>query len=182
VRDEDLPIIATPIDWVGENYYSVNRVVTVEEAGSAAIGQDASMFPGAPEHAFAPRPPFTDMGWEVFPPGITMALQQVSDALPGVPIYVCENGAAVEENNDDDAIRDPIRTRYLHDHVAEVLRARKSGIDVRGYNAWSLLDNLEWASGWTKKFGIIRVDPDTGTRTPKDSAHWYRRQLARRNA
>ena len=140
------------------------------------------MFPGAPPHAFAPRPPFTDMGWEIVPEGITMALEQISEALPGVPIYVCENGAAVEEDTDDDGIHDPIRTRYFHDHISTVLQARADGIDVRGYNAWSLLDNLEWSSGWTKKFGLIRVDPATGTRTPKDSARWYRRQLARRSA
>lgn len=181
VREEDLPIIARPIDWIGENYYSINRVVCLDDAGSSAIGQDASMFPGAPAHAFAPRPPFTDMGWEIYPPGIVLALEQISDALPDVPIFICENGAAVKEDNDDDAIRDPIRTRYLHDHIEQVLRARSHGIDVRGYYAWSLLDNLEWASGWTKKFGLIRVDPQSGKRTPKDSAHWYRRQLARRS-
>jgi beta-glucosidase len=182
VRQDDLPVIATPIDWVGENYYSVNRVVSVDDAGSAAIGQDALMFPGAPDHAFAPRPPYTDMGWEIYPPGIGWALQQVSEALPGVPIYICENGAAVEEVTDDDGIHDPVRTQYLHDHIGEVLKAREEGIDVRGYNAWSLLDNLEWASGWTKKFGMIRVDPETGERTVKDSAEWYRQQLARRKA
>ena len=182
VRQDDLPVIATPIDWVGENYYSVNRVVSIDDAGSAAIGQDASMFPGAPDHAFAPRPPYTDMGWEIYPPGIGWALQQVSEALPGVPIYICENGAAVEETTDNDGIHDPVRTQYLHDHIGEVLKARADGIDVRGYNAWSLLDNLEWASGWTKKFGMIRVDPETGGRTVKDSAEWYRQQLARRKA
>jgi beta-glucosidase len=120
------------------------------------------------------------MGWEVYPPGIRMALEQVSQALPGVPIYICENGAAVEEVTDDAGIHDPIRTSYFHDHIAEVLKARVEGIDVRGYNAWSLLDNLEWSSGWTKKFGMIRVDPATGDRVPKDSAQWYRRQIARR--
>jgi beta-glucosidase len=88
----------------------------------------------------------------------------------------------VEEDTDDDGIHDSIRTRYFHDHISTVLQARDNGIDIRGYNAWSLLDNLEWASGWTKKFGLVRVDPATGTRTVKDSARWYRRQLARRSA
>ena len=182
VREDDFAVIAAPIDWVGENYYSVNRVVSIGDAGSAAIGQDASMFPGAPDHAFAPRPPYTDMGWEIYPPGIRWALERVSEALPGIPIYICENGAAVEEVTDDDGIHDPVRTQYLHDHIGEVLKAREEGIDVRGYNAWSLLDNLEWASGWTKKFGMIRVDPETRERTVKDSAEWYRQQLARRKA
>ncbi|MBL6835380.1 MAG: family 1 glycosylhydrolase [Candidatus Nanopelagicales bacterium] len=182
VREQDLAVISTPIDWIGENYYSVNRVVAADKAGSQAIGQDASMFPGAPEHAFDPQPPFTDMGWEIYPAGIGMALEQVSNALPGLPIYVCENGAAVEEATSADGIHDPIRTRYLHDHIREVLQARADGIDVRGYSAWSLLDNLEWASGWTKKFGMIRVNPETGERTVKDSAEWYRRLLMRRTS
>jgi len=182
VRDDDLAIIANPIDWIGENYYSISRVVSVEQAGSAAIGQDSSMFPGAPVHAFAPQPPFTDMGWEIVPPGIVDALRQIADALPDVPIWICENGAAVEESTDDDGIHDPIRTLYLHDHIQQVLVARNQGIDVRGYYAWSLMDNLEWASGWTKKFGIVRVDPQSGERTPKDSARWYRDQLLGRSS
>ena len=180
VRDEDVSVIASPIDWIGENYYSVNRVVSIEDAGSGAIGQDAAMFPGAPPHAFAPRPPFTDMGWEIVPSGIVDALHQIERALPGVPIWICENGAAVEEVTDAGGIHDPIRTHYLHDHIDQVLAARRAGVDVRGYYAWSLMDNLEWASGWTKKFGIVRVDPSTGERTAKDSAHWYRGQLTRR--
>ncbi|MEY2990169.1 MAG: hypothetical protein RLZZ163_1085 [Actinomycetota bacterium] len=177
VRAQDLPVIASPIDWIGENYYSVNRVVSLDDVGSAAIGQDAAMFPGAPPHAFGPRPPFTDMGWEIVPSGIVDALHQIAAALPGTPIWICENGAAVEEVTDDTGIHDPIRTRYLHDHIEQVLRARREGVDVRGYYAWSLMDNLEWSSGWTKKFGLVRVDPGSGERTPKDSAHWYRKQL-----
>ena len=180
VRDEDASVIASPIDWIGENYYFVNRVVSVEDAGNSAIGQDATAFPGAQPHAFAPRPPFTDMGWEILPSGMLDALGQIEQALPGVPIWICENGAAVEEVTDADGIHDPIRTRYLHDHIDQVLAARRAGVDVRGYYAWSLMDNLEWASGWTKKFGIVRVDPQTGERTPKDSARWYRNQVTRR--
>jgi len=182
VREQDLPVIASPIDWIGENYYSVNRVVAVDKAGGDAIGQDSAMFPGAPPHAFAPRPPFTDMGWEIVPPGIVDALHQIEQALPGVPIWVCENGAAVQESTDASGIHDPIRTQYFYDHIGQVLAARDDGVDVRGYFGWSLMDNLEWASGWTKKFGIIRVDPVTGERTPKDSAHWYRRQLKGRTS
>ena len=124
----------------------------------------------------------TDMGWEVFPPGLRQALDQVAEAFPSTPIYICENGAAVPEETDAAGVHDSARIEYLHDHLSEVLQARRDGIDVRGYNAWSLLDNLEWDSGWTKKFGLIRVDPQSGTRTPKDSAHWFRRQLTRRKA
>ena len=130
--------------------------------------------------AFAPRPPFTDMGWEVVPEGLLLALRQIAEALPAVPIHVTENGAAVPETTDASGIHDPWRIEYLRDHIAMALAARDEGIDVRGYFAWSLLDNLEWASGWTMRFGIVRVDPATGERTPKDSARWYRELLRTR--
>ena len=79
-----------------------------------------------------------------------------------------------------DGLEDPRRIEYLRAHIEQAIAARSHGIDVRGYFAWSLMDNLEWASGWTKKFGMIRVDPETGERTPKDSARWYRELLASR--
>lgn len=180
VRDEDSAILSRPIDWLGENYYTVMRVAEPAAAADEAVGQDAAAIPACPPMRFAPRPPFTDMGWEVIPDGIVQALRIASEALPGVPLWVCENGAAVAENSAEADVHDELRTSYLHDHIEAVLRARDEGIDVRGYFAWSLLDNLEWSSGWTKKFGIIRVDPVTGVRTPKDSGRWYRRQLMAR--
>lgn len=133
------------------------------------------MFPGCPPVTFCPRMPVTDMGWEVFPPGIGMALRLASEWLPRTPVWVCENGAAVPEEVTADAVHDPARTQYLAEHIAEVLRTRDSGVDVRGYYAWSLLDNIEWAEGWTKRFGIVRVEGDQ--RIPKDSAHWYRERV-----
>jgi len=179
-RQTDEPILSAPIDWVGENYYSLMRIADPEGAAVDAIGQDTAAFPACPPLRFAPRPPFTDMGWEIYPDGMELALREITDHLPGVPIWICENGAAVEEATDAAGIHDPLRTEYIHDHLRSLLRSTDRGFDVRGYYAWSLLDNLEWASGWTKKFGIIRVDPATGTRTPKDSAHWYRQVLQSR--
>ena len=180
VRVEDAPILAAPIDWIGENYYSLMRVAAPEGAAADAIGQDTAAFPACPPLRFAPRPPFTDMGWEIYPDGLELALREITDHLPGVPIWICENGAAVEEVTDAEGIHDPVRSEYIHDHLASLLRSMDRGFDVRGYYAWSLMDNLEWASGWTKKFGMVRVDPATGQRTPKDSAHWYRGVLASR--
>ena len=78
-------------------------------------------------------------------------------------------------------MHDELRVQYFRDHVGELLRAREAGIDVRGYLAWSLLDNLEWAEGWTKRFGIVRVEPGTLDRTPKDSARWWHERLAERS-
>ena len=181
VRDDDNPILSAPIDWIGENYYSVMRVAEPEGDAATAVGQDTAAFPGSPPLRFAPRPPFTDMGWEILPEGIELALRKITDHLPGVPIWICENGAAVEEVTDETGIHDPIRSEYIGDHLRALTRSIERGFDVRGYYAWSLMDNLEWASGWTKKFGIIRVDPETGERTPKDSALWYRDLLAARD-
>ena len=181
VRDDDNPILAAPIDWIGENYYSVMRVAEPGSSDAEAIGQDASMFPGCPPMSFAPRAPLTHMGWEIIPEGFELAFRQISEALPGVPIWVCENGIACDEEVDATGVHDPIRTQYLEDHIRSVLRLRDKGFDVRGYYAWSLLDNLEWASGWTMRFGITRVDELTGERTPKDSSLWYRDLLAGRH-
>jgi beta-glucosidase len=172
VRDEDNAVLATPMDWVGENYYSVNRIAAVGISEIIAIGQDTSMFPACPPVSFAPRGELTDMQWEVVPEGLLMALQQIKESLPEVPVWICENGIALP-----DGLEDPRRSDYLKSHIAAAIASRSHGIDIRGYFAWSLVDNLEWASGWTKKFGIIRVDPKTGERTPKDSARWYKALL-----
>lgn len=182
VQDEDNSVLSAPIDWLGENYYSVMRVDEPSVADAHAVGQDTAAFPACPPLSFTPRAPFTDMGWEILPEGIELALRMATDALPGVPLWICENGAAVVEEADATGIHDPARTQYAADHLRALFRARERGFDVRGYFAWSLMDNLEWASGWTKKFGMIRVDPATGTRTPKDTAVWYRELLAARDS
>lgn len=173
VRDEDNAVLSTPLDWVGENYYTINRIAAAGASDIVAIGQDTSMFPACPPVSFKPRGELTDMGWEIVPEGLLMALQQIAQALPGVPIWVCENGMAAPDDLDDQG-----RIAYLRSHIAQAVAARDHGIDIRGYFAWSLMDNLEWASGWTKKFGMVRVNPETGERTPKASAHWYKELLA----
>jgi beta-glucosidase len=180
-RAGDDPVLSAPIDWLGENYYSVMRVAEPTSQEAHAVGQDAAAFPACPPMQFAPRPPFTDMGWEIDPEGLELALRKATDHLPGVPLWICENGAAVTEEIEDGQVHDPLRIQYIGDHLRALLRNMDRGFDVRGYYAWSLMDNLEWASGWTKKFGIVRVDPATGERTRKDSAHWYRELLAARS-
>jgi beta-glucosidase len=181
VRDEDTAVLSTPIDWIGENYYSVMRVAEPGTSSTTSIGQDVGTFPGSAAVSFAPRPPLTHMGWEVIPEGFELAFREITDALPGIPIWVCENGVACDEIIDSTGVHDPLRIEYLDEHIRAVLRARDKGFDVRGYYAWSLMDNLEWASGWTMKFGIIHVDETSGERTPKDSADWYRELLAQRD-
>jgi beta-glucosidase len=180
VRDEDRALIGAPLDWVGENYYTVMRVAGHGTDGVDAVGQDAAAFPGAPPMRFVPREPVTEMGWEIEPSGLGVALRQVADALPGVPLWVTENGAATVEDVTPERVHDPVRVEYFRRHVRALLDARVDGLDVRGYYAWSLLDNIEWAEGWTKRFGLIHVDPATQLRTPKTSARWWRDRLSSR--
>jgi beta-glucosidase len=93
---------------------------------------------------------------------------------------ITENGAAFEDAvSADGAVHDPDRIAYVHDHIGAVLDAIESGVDVRAYFLWSLLDNFEWAFGYSKRFGIVHVDYDTLQRTVKDSGHWYRDVIAR---
>ena len=181
--DED--VIAAPIDWLGENYYTPVRIGPKGPNSAFAVGQNFDAYPGTPPAAFAPREPVTAMGWEVYPQGLIDIARKAASLLPDVPIWIAENGAAF----DDEVVRredgtlsvpDSPRVEYLRSHLTAVLEARSQGVDIRGYYAWSLLDNIEWAEGWTKRFGIVRVSPDDQTRIPKNSAHWLRSVLARR--
>jgi beta-glucosidase len=129
------------------------------------------------------RPPgrLTEMNWGVEPEGLTWMLERVAREYPGVPMLVCENGAAyVDEVGPDGFVADQGRIAYLEGHIEAILVAIERGADVRGYFVWSLLDNFEWARGYGKRFGIVRVDYDTMERTVKASGLWYRDFLAGR--
>jgi beta-glucosidase len=114
------------------------------------------------------------MGWLVEPRGLTDLLERLHrDYAPG-DIYITENGAAyADEAPIDGRVRDPKRIAYYHDHLAACLDAIDAGVPLKGYFAWSLLDNFEWAEGYSKRFGIVHVDYATQQRTAKDSARWY---------
>jgi beta-glucosidase len=176
----DLAEVGAPIDWLGVNYYTVQRLVPVAEHADRAVGQDASAHPGCPPVHFAPRPPLTTMGWEVNPAGLGTTLRKTAESLPGVPLWVAESGMACPDVVVDGTCSDPQRIEYISAHLQEVLAARADGIDVRGYLAWSFLDNIEWAEGWRQRFGLVHVDQATQARTPKASAHWLRDLQARR--
>jgi beta-glucosidase len=124
------------------------------------------------------------MGWEVNPAGLRTLLVRLGREYPNLPpLYVTENGAAyddtVTEGTDGrEAVHDAQRTQYILDHIQAVSDAIADGADVRGYFVWSLLDNYEWAWGYGKRFGIVRVDYDTLVRTPKDSALAYAEVIA----
>jgi beta-glucosidase len=114
------------------------------------------------------------MGWEVEPKGLYELLVRLRDDYGDLPLYVTENGAAYpDEVSEDGRVHDPDRISYVRDHLGAVLDAIEAGAPVTGYFLWSLLDNFEWAYGYSKRFGIVHVDYSTQRRTPKDSARWY---------
>jgi beta-glucosidase len=162
---EDAPQIATgdmaairqPLDFLGINYYTRNLSGT-----------------GAPLAPIGGGREVTEMGWEVYPRGLTELLLRLQDDYRLPPLYITENGAAYRDDLVDGRVADSDRFHYLHRHIAAMADALERGVDVRGYFVWSLLDNFEWADGYTKRFGLFHVDYATQRRTPKDSAHWYR--------
>jgi beta-glucosidase len=116
----------------------------------------------------------------VFEQGLLDTLTWVKNEYGNIPLYITENGAAffdppVASNG---RVRDPLRMDYLQRHIGAVKRAIDNGVDMRGYMVWSLLDNLEWSLGYSKRFGIVHVNYGTQERTPKDSARWYSRVIA----
>jgi beta-glucosidase len=174
VLARDLDVIRGSADWVGVNYYTPFRVGAASSGGSG-VGQDVEAYPGAPDFAFEPRPPLTTMGWEVDATGLEEVLLRVAGELPGVPLRVTENGAAFPDDvrDADGRVDDADRIDYLREHLGAVDRARAAGAPVLDYFAWSLLDNFEWAQGYTQTFGLVSVDPATQDRTPKRSFSWY---------
>ncbi|MZD06106.1 beta-glucosidase [Streptomyces sp. SID5785] len=169
----DLALIAQPVDFLGVNYYFSDVVAAGAE-------------PGRTVQVPQPDRPVTAMPWEIFPQGMTDLLTRIGRDYPGIPLYVTENGAAFDDGvyDTDGAghIQDHHRTVYLADHLAAVGRARAAGADVRGFFAWSLMDNFEWAYGYDKRFGIVHVDYRTQVRTPKQSGLWLRDAAAAHRA
>ncbi|MFJ3505616.1 MULTISPECIES: GH1 family beta-glucosidase [unclassified Streptomyces] len=182
VRDGDAATAKQPLDLLAVNYYAPTLVSEVAE-GAEKPQDDGhgdsphSPWPGADRVAFHRAPgERTAMGWPVDAGALYDLLKRVSAAYPGLPLVISENGAAYEDVvGPDGSVHDPERAAYVHAHLEAVHRALADGVDVRGYFLWSLLDNFEWAYGYAKRFGAVRVDYDTLERTPKSSARWYAR-------
>jgi beta-glucosidase len=166
VGEGDLGTISTPLDFFGLNYYS-RFVVRAGEDG------EPEEVPPVPEKGI------TEMGWEIHPEGLFGTLARLRDEYAPKEIYITENGAAFPDTvGPDGRIRDWRRIEYLRDHLTAAGRAIAAGVPLKGYFVWSLLDNFEWAHGYTKRFGIHRVDYDSQRRLAKDSAFWYRDAVA----
>ena len=170
---EDFELIRQPLDFIGVNYYTRN-----------VTRHDAAVWPLKAGPVRQKRATYTETGWEVFAQGLTDVLKWVRDRYGNPPVYVTENGAAFYDppTAHGGRISDPLRVDYLRTHIGAVADAIQAGCDVRGYFAWSLLDNLEWSLGYSKRFGIVHVDFETQRRTPKASAHYYSQVIATRGA
>ena len=163
--DEDMDLIGQKIDFLGINYYTRGVVRNDPLALPVRIA-----YVRQPEHAY------TETGWEVHPPSLTRTLTWVTERYGKLPLYITENGAAIYDTPHviDGRVDDPIRVWYFREHIKAVHDAMEQGADVRGYFAWSLLDNYEWSLGFSKRFGIVHVNYETQERTPKASALFYR--------
>jgi beta-glucosidase len=171
VHEGDLKTVGAPIDLLGLNYYYSSYRVS---AGGDPAADPATQFVGSGDVVFEDQGlPRTAMDWEIDPDGLRRSLVRVSHDYPGIPLYITENGAAFPDELVDGAVDDSPRVDYIAAHLAATGRAIDEGADVRGYFAWSLMDNFEWAWGYTRRFGIVHVDYDTQGRTPKAGAHWY---------
>ncbi|MEP6477933.1 MAG: GH1 family beta-glucosidase [Rhodoglobus sp.] len=190
VHDGDLAITSTRIDSLGVNYYhgelvSAHPSDAVMSTQAPSERPKRSPFPAAEGvHWHLRDLPVTAMDWEVQPEGLTRLLVRVNEeytAPAGVALYVTENGAAYNDIvSSDGAVHDAERAEFLDLHLGAILDAVDAGVPVGGYFYWSLMDNFEWAWGYDKRFGIVRVDYDTQERTLKDSAIEYRGIIGRR--
>jgi beta-glucosidase len=160
---EDMKLVSQPIDFVGLNYYT--RVV---------VGDDPETLPVRVK-SVTPPATRTLFGWEIYPGGLTETLLRITERYGRVPIYVTECGAAFTDPQPEDGadVEDPERVAFLRSHIRAAARAMDEGADLRGFFVWSLLDNFEWASGYTMPFGLVQVDFDTQRRTMKSSARFY---------
>ncbi|GAA1732158.1 GH1 family beta-glucosidase [Microcella frigidaquae] len=192
VQEGDLAAIATPIDALGVNYYH-GDAVSAHPPAAAPLSSAApserpkrSPFPAGDGIFTHPRGlPVTAMGWEVQPEGLTRLLRRIDAEYTrpaGVVLYVTENGAAYTDVPDAEGFVDDIeRAEFVRLHVDAVVDAIEAGVDVRGYFYWSLLDNFEWAWGYDKRFGLVRVDYDSQSRTVKRSGRLYQAMIAGRS-
>ncbi len=163
----DLEIISAPVDFIGINYYSRNVMRFNSQDEVEKVPQ--------------PQAEKTYIGWEVYPQGLTDLMVRLKDRYHNLPpIFITENGAAGEDNLVDGKVDDEQRVRYLQSHLLAVDNAIKAGVNIQGYFVWSLMDNFEWAFGYTQRFGIVYVDYQTQQRTLKQSALAYQKMLQAR--
>ena len=167
IKQGDLNIISTKTDFLGVNYYSraVIRNEEIDEKNNLPRNVDMG--------------PKTDFGWEIYPPGIYDLLMRLKKEYKVQNIYITENGCSYSDGpNSEGKINDKRRIEYYRSHLTELKRAIEDGAPCNGYFAWSLMDNFEWAQGFSQRFGLIWVDFETLERIPKDSYYWYKKYIS----
>ena len=186
VKPGDLEHIHQPIDFLGVNYYSTATVKMWDgksDRGNNDGHRDVggSPWPGSRDVEFLPQPgPYTAMGWNIAPDALEQLLVDLHAEFPQLPLVITENGAAFDDVEVDGRVHDRDRIDYLQRHFTAAHRAIQRGVDLRGYLVWSFMDNFEWSYGYSKRFGIVRVDYDTQERIVKDSARWFSDVIATR--
>jgi len=171
VEPGDMERVRAPLDFIGINLYF--RTIVAENPDDPGLGARAVGPVGGRE---GPR---TDFGWEVWPDALYQMVMRVTRDYEGPPIEITENGCAYDDGLDAHGrVNDTRRIDYYRGYLSALARAIEEGADVRGYHAWSLLDNFEWSEGYAKRFGLVHVDFSTGRRTPKESGRWYGRVAA----
>jgi beta-glucosidase len=171
IRAGDMDQIKRKIDFLGLNHYFTLRFWYDPRGGFFKLARDEVSAPGWGK---------TVMGWGINPPGLRAVLDDIRGRYGNPPVYITENGCALEDTPDAKGfVEDWERVNYMRAHIQAVHQAMADGCDVRGYFAWSLMDNFEWAHGYTPRFGIVRTEYATQKRIPKRSALWYREVIAR---
>ena len=167
IRSEDMSVIASPLDFLGVNYYQPTRLATPAEGPLPFDIVDITEYPT------------TGMGWPIVPDAFLSLLRTLDSRYDLPPLYITENGCSfADEPGPDGTVDDASRIEFLDAHIAAVRAAVEEGVDIRGYFTWSLLDNFEWAEGYHPRFGLVHVDYETQKRTPKASYGWYRDLIA----
>ena len=167
-KEADLAVIAAPIDFVGINYYFRNTVGAGDHDTEPRLDHPTS----TPVRFYSTTDRRTHMGWPITPDGIIEVLSMVHDRRPELPIAITENGAAYDDRVEDGAIHDEDRRAFLESHIDACARAIEQGLPLVGYFIWTLTDNWEWAWGFSRRFGLVRVDYGSLERTVKDSGRW----------
>ena len=162
----DMQSISAPLDFLGINFYT-RQTVTLDESAKP-LPYRPVMVDGVER---------TAMGWEVHPESLTNIIMRVHRDYAPKEIYITENGSAWDDSVINDKVDDPHRVSYLERHLDAMLAAKAQGAPVNGYFAWSLMDNFEWAYGYSKRFGIVYVEYETQKRIPKSSAYYYRERI-----
>lgn len=162
---DDLNTINQPLDFWGLNYYTPARVIQSSDVNAPYPSSDE-----APRHQSTP---LTDIGWEIAASTFGDLLIDVYKNYDLPPCYITENGACINDQPVDGVVNDQRRTDYLDTHIASMTDALNQGVPIKGYFAWSLMDNFEWYEGYTMRFGLVHVNYETQERTIKDSGYWY---------